>query len=491
MGKKSNAKKSGNKGGPSPKLLPQIRAELNVLVEQLFKLCTKVPSATAPSAAQEWAEYLEMHQLVQKILHIEKDISLPKFNREDQIEPFLKWLKEKGIEVNGLEIKSFDGLGLGLCAMRDLAQSDHLIVVPESAMISEDTAINSYLGGLIKRDPILQHMGNISLSLHVLGEYVNPQSTWQPYLRILPASYDTTLYFTPEQVHGLKGSPALDEAIKQFRNVSRQYSYFYRIFQTSSEAKSWPIKDFFTFDAYRWAVSTVMTRGNRIPAAATGTGQLALIPAWDMANHEQSIYSTDYESEKKQMVCLAHRDFKSGEQVTIFYGQRTNNELFLHNGFVQQGNEYDSLSIKLGVSKSDPLYDEKSSLLTSLGLQASGTYMLVPGPHPISSGLLAFTRIFNMDQDSLSKWQGDGEKAKNLLHEDCDIGTDVQDKTWKFLHIRVQLLKRSYPTTLKEDEEVLDSLSGPQQLVRSLLIAEKKILNDAETFLASHIGTKG
>ncbi|CAL4207208.1 unnamed protein product, partial [Meganyctiphanes norvegica] len=150
-----------------------------------------------------------MHQLVQKILQIEEEISLPRYNREDQIEPFLKWLKEKGIEINNLEIKKFGELGLGLCAVKDLAQSDQLIVVPENAMISENTARNSYLGSLIKRDPILQHMGNISLSLHVLGEYANSQSTWQPYLRILPLSYDTTLYFTPEQVHGLKGSPAL------------------------------------------------------------------------------------------------------------------------------------------------------------------------------------------------------------------------------------------------------------------------------------------
>lgn len=490
MGKKSNAKKSSNKGGPAPKLVPQMRAELSAVVEQLFKLCTKVPSATAPSAAQEWAEYLDMHQLVQKILHIEREIVLPRYNREDQIELFLKWLKEKGFEVNGVEIKNFVELGLGLCATRDLTLSEQLIVVPESAMMSEDTARSSYLGDLIKRDPILQHMGNISLSLHVLGECANPQSAWQPYLRMLPATYDTTHYFTPDQVHGLKGSPALDEAIKQFRNISRQYSYFYRIFRTAPEAKSWPIRDYFSFDAYRWAVSTIMTRGNRIPAA-TGSGQLALIPAWDMANHEQGIYSTDYESEKKQMVCLAHRDFKCGEQVTIFYGQRSNNELFLHNGFVQTGNEYDSLSIKLGVSKNDPLYESKCALLSSLGIHASGAFMLVPGPHPISSGLLAFTRIFSMEKDSLSKWQDDGDKAKDLLHEDCDVGTDVQDKTWKFLHIRVQLLKRAYPTTLQEDEEVVNSLCGPQRLIKSYLIAEKKILNDAENFLASHIGTKG
>lgn len=51
--------------------------------------------------------------------------------------------------------------------------------------------------------------------------------------------------------------------------------------------------------------------------------------------------------------------------------------------------------------------------------------------------------------DSLSKWNGDGEKARGLLHEDCDVGTTVQDKTWAFLHTRVALLTRAYSTTLQ------------------------------------------
>lgn len=62
------------------------------------------------------------------------------------------------------------------------------------------------------------------------------------------------------------------------------------------------------------------------------------------------------------------------------------------------GNENDSLAIKLGVSKNDPLHDEKVALLTSLGLPSSGSFMLIPGLHPISPGLLAFTRIFCMDK---------------------------------------------------------------------------------------------
>ncbi len=41
-----------------------------------------------------------------------------------------------------------------------------------------------------------------------------------------------------------------------------------------------------TFDEYRWAVSTVMTRQNLLPGT-DGKGINTLIPFWDMANHDQ------------------------------------------------------------------------------------------------------------------------------------------------------------------------------------------------------------
>ena len=56
----------------------------------------------------------------------------------------------------------------------------------------------------------------------------------------------------------------------------------------------------------RWAVSTVMTRQNRIPVKGGAPGspaegeatELALIPAWDMCNHRAGRHSTDYNVEQ-------------------------------------------------------------------------------------------------------------------------------------------------------------------------------------------------
>ncbi|KAK4308748.1 hypothetical protein Pmani_019577 [Petrolisthes manimaculis] len=498
MGKKSNAKRSGGRGGGVTKLLPHTRSQLSALVDDIFKKCTKVPPVAAASTpAQEWAEYMEVYQLIEKVRELEKDIQLPTYPRMEQVGPFMSWMKEKNIMVTGVEIWDFGAHGLGLRVKEDLKQGQEVLAVPLEAMLTEDTAKKSYLGPLMERDPILQKMGNVCLALHVLGERVNSQSPWEPYLRILPHSYTTILYSTPQQLQGLQSSPVLEEAVKLFRIIARQYSYFYRILHSLPEAKSWPIKDYFTFDAYRWAVSTVMTRQNRIPMCGSDgvkgdddnveVGQMALIPGWDMTNHQQGTFSTDYDSKRGSSVCLAQRDFHSGEEFTIHYTNRPNSDLFLHNGFVYPENENDSLGVKLGVSKKDALYQEKVELLTCLGLPSSGTFLLVPGPHPISPQLLAFTRIFCMDKDSLEKWRGDGVRAKGLMHEDCDVGTSTQDKTWAFLHTRVALLTRAYPTSLEDDVAAVTSASDFPALVQSLLICEKKILRDATTYLSARI----
>ena len=80
------------------------------------------------------------------------------------------------------------------------------------------------------------------------------------YKRILIYSrtYNTVLYYLPEDFKELRGSPAFEDALKQFKYIARQYAYFYKKFQAMI------LRDYFTFDEYRWAVSTVMTRQNQV-----------------------------------------------------------------------------------------------------------------------------------------------------------------------------------------------------------------------------------
>ncbi len=355
-------------GGPGCRPMPpKKRQELNSLVEKLLALCSNVGEApSTPQALMQ--EHMQIRwekknrkvisnflQLIDVIINYVSsfDRSLVEQVREAEsgnnmnrpivgprgahASALRQWVEELGGEVSkGLRVRDCpEEGGLGLEAAEDLKQGEVVLRVPRRAMMSVDTARDSEIGRLIERDPMLQAMGNVSLALHLLLEKTSPASFWEPYINSLPQSYTTVLYFSSDDLAELRGSPALEDALKQYKYVARQYAYFYRKFEGTM------LKDYFTFDEYRWAVSTVMTRQNQVPSSyQEGKFVNALIPFWDLSNHradEGMQLSTDYEEEEEEeeekegdeegerkrgpagaggkLKCMAGKDFKKGEQV--------------------------------------------------------------------------------------------------------------------------------------------------------------------------------
>merc|ERR1719270_2882149 len=364
------------------------------------------------SPAKLWEEYKEISALVDKIREIEGGHSMCRTlpDRKAAIKPFLSWITELGAIIDGVEVADFGEHGLGLRVTRDIKQGEEVIRVPQKAMMSVDTAKASSIGTLIEKGPLLQTMPNVVLAVHLLIERNSPASIWEPYINTLPHSYTTVLYYSCEQFEQLKGSPALEDALKQYKFVARQYAYFYRLFANTL------LKDYLTYNEYRWAVSTVMTRQNLVPGREeTETGVNTLIPLWDLANHDNGVLSTDYDPETNQTVCMAHRGFGEGEQFTIFYGVRANCDLLIHNGFVFPDNQIDCLTVKLGVAKTDPMAAKRLQLLEKLQIH-SHKFHVRRTEEPLDDKLVAFLRVLQMDQAGLDEYSNfEVEMAQKLL----------------------------------------------------------------------------
>lgn len=102
-----------------------------------------------------------------------------------------------------------------------------------------------------------------------------------------------------------------------------------------------PFYHHLSFSHYSWSVSTVMTRQNLIPVTSPTTGNLskedpitkpALIPFWDMANHTNGHLTTSYNIESHQVESFTMKEYKKGDQIFIYYGNRNNTDLLIHNG---------------------------------------------------------------------------------------------------------------------------------------------------------------
>uniref|UniRef100_A0A4W3IW06 protein-histidine N-methyltransferase n=1 Tax=Callorhinchus milii TaxID=7868 RepID=A0A4W3IW06_CALMI len=444
MGKKSRVKTQKSGGGATSAISTK---EIMNLITELLQKCSN-PS-TAPG--KEWEEYVQIRGLVEKIRKKQKGLSVVfDGNREDHFAELMEWGADCGASTEGFEVTYFSEEGYGLKATKDIKAEELFLWIPRKMLMTVESAKNSILGLIYAQDRILQAMGNITLAFHLLCERSTPNSFWLPYIKTLPAEYHTPLYFEEEEVHYLQSTQAIHDVFSQYKNTARQYAYFYKLIQTHPNASKLPLKESFTFDDYRWAVSSVMTRQNQIPTEDGSRVTLALIPLWDMCNHTNGLITTGYNLEDDRCECVALQDYKEGDQIYIFYGTRSNAEFVIHNGFFFNNNSHDRVKIKLGVSKSDRLYAMKAEVLARAGIPTSSVFALHCSEPPISAQLLAFLRVFCMTEDELKEHlvgEHAIDKIFTLGNSEFPVSWDNEIKLWTFLETRAALLLKSYKTT--------------------------------------------
>nr|XP_020668561.1 histone-lysine N-methyltransferase setd3 isoform X2 [Pogona vitticeps] len=283
MGKKSRVKTQKSGTGATAAASPK---EMLNLISELLQKC----SSPTPGPGKEWEEYQQIRLLVERIRKKQKGLSVVfDGKREDYFPELIKWARENGASTEGFEVANFGEEGFGLKATREIKAEELFLWVPRKLLMTVESAKNSILGSLYSQDRILQAMGNITLAFHLLCERCNPNSFWLPYIQTLPNEYNTPLYFEEDEVQYLHSTQAIHDVFSQYKNTARQYAYFYKVIQTHPNASKLPLKDSFTYDDYRWAVSSVMTRQNQIPAEDGSRVTLALIPLWDMCNHTNGL----------------------------------------------------------------------------------------------------------------------------------------------------------------------------------------------------------
>ncbi|XP_074147431.1 actin-histidine N-methyltransferase isoform X3 [Sminthopsis crassicaudata] len=315
MGKKSRVKTQKSGTGATATVSPK---EMLNLISELLQKC----SSPTPGPGKEWEEYVQIRALVEKIRKKQKGLSVTfDGKREDYFPDLIKWAAANGASTDGFELVNFKEEGFGLRATREIKAEELFLWVPRKLLMTVESAKNSVLGALYSQDRILQAMGNITLAFHLLCERANPSSFWLPYIQTLPSEYDTPLYFEEDEVQHLQSTQAIHDVFSQYKNTARQYAYFYKVIQTHPNANKLPLKDSFTYEDYRWAVSSVMTRQNQIPTEDGSRVTLALIPLWDMCNHTNGLITTGYNLEDDRCECVALQDFNVGEQEDYFNPQ--------------------------------------------------------------------------------------------------------------------------------------------------------------------------
>ena len=67
---------------------------------------------------------------------------------------------------------------------------------------------------------------------------------------VLPDTYTTPLYFTPDEISLLRGSSTYESCVGMQRNIARQYAYFWALFINQADKYPTMAKNF-TYEQYR------------------------------------------------------------------------------------------------------------------------------------------------------------------------------------------------------------------------------------------------
>lgn len=485
MGKKQHVKSNESSLKSKSKLSTSKRNELKVLSDAVL-----VKSREKPQ--DEFQHFIELNGFLERIKQIESEIKSPfKSSRDsDVIDKFTRWCEDQGSKFPKIQLKKLSGYDLGLVAKQALKKEEVFIEIPES-MIFSFSKIQADLPEMLKQRvfldcPLFDGMSHVRLAFALMVEKLNPSSKWKPYLDILPDKFRTVLYFSPTDMAELKGTVALSAALKQVKFIATQYAFLYKYLQVAVENHSVvaELKESFTYEFYCWAVSCVMTRQNLVPQGESLQRESVLIPLWDMANHSNGVINTEYNDVSKQIESFCLQDFKSGDQVTMAYGSRSNEDFLIHNGFVFPENDNKCFNIKLSLSKSDELYEDRVKLLENLGVRTTGQFQISPS---FSNELLAFVRTFNMNKDELTTWL-QAENTKELLNPDLKMEKAVEQKNLMFILMRVKILLKAFPTSLEEDEALLETqLQKTKQMLVQYRVLEKKVLTETAAMIDGKI----
>jgi hypothetical protein len=275
-----------------------------------------------------------------------------------QLENFQKWLQQQSIDELMIDFQQVGPEGNGVIARKEIKEND------EYFFISYDLLLTSTLSDSwrqVQHDPLLQKFSSCVLALKLLHEACKPNSFWKDYIAVLPHTFTIPLFYTEHDFKIIENTDLLLPAIKLLYNSLKQFFYIKDLMNQLAQ----PLipSDKFTLSNYFWALGVVLTRQNEV-ALNDQAKVLALIPGWDMCNHEPGKITTFCNPDKRMITCTAMRRFAKGEQVRMFYGPRSNHHLLLYSGFVVPSNSFDTISLQITLDISDPLFKIRSMLIS-------------------------------------------------------------------------------------------------------------------------------
>ena len=130
-----------------------------------------------------------------------------KFTRQ-KYQALKSMLEEMGAEIQNVEAFASAPDNFGMLAVSDIKKDDTIAFIPESCIITWETAANAQINQQHAAAPTNDKSlyRRTDLALWLLEERRNPDSAWKAYFDILPITTNFYPFWTPQERAYLEGS---------------------------------------------------------------------------------------------------------------------------------------------------------------------------------------------------------------------------------------------------------------------------------------------
>ncbi|CAB4269855.1 unnamed protein product [Prunus armeniaca] len=186
---------------------------------------------------------------------------------EAKLERFLRWLQVNGAELRGCKIKYSDSSkGFGIFSSNEVSDGV-LLVVPLDLAITPMRVLQDPLLGPECR--AMFEEGDVDdrflMILFLTVERVRKNSSWKPYLDMLPTTFGNPLWFTDDELLELKGTTLYRATELQKKSLRSLYDGKLKTLMEKLLTLDGDLERDVCFADFLWANSLFWTRALNIP----------------------------------------------------------------------------------------------------------------------------------------------------------------------------------------------------------------------------------
>lgn len=241
-----------------------------------------------------------------------------------------------------------------------------------------------------------------------------------------------------------------------------------------------------TLDDFFWAFGILRSRA----FSRLRNENLVVIPLADLINHSARVTTDDHAYEVKGPAGLFSWDYlfslrsplsvKAGEQVYIQYDlNKSNAELALDYGFIEPNADRYAYTLTLGISESDPFFDDKVDVAESNGFSQTA-YFDIFYNRPLPEGMLPYLRLVALGGT-------DAFLLESLFrdsiwgHLEVPMSRDNEELVCKAVRDACKSALAGYHTTIEQDRKLKEAnLESRLAIAVGIREGEKLILQQID-----------